>query len=476
MIDLTMKRFLGIILILVFTFSAQAQDTLSLARAISIGLKSNFDIQIEKLNAEIAQNNNTWGQAGRYPTVSLSGNQNNMVVQRKPANPFAVAGRNISDNVNGQIDAQFLLFGGFGVKMSKQRLEQLELLSNGNATFVIESTLEAIILAYCQSLLEKKRLEILQNNVVFSKERYDWVKLRKELGGAITFDVLQEQNNYLTDSANVLRQDLAYRNSVRQLNLLLNQNINKIYELTDSLGYRREVFSYEELREQMTRSNTNLKNQYTTQEILRYNTRLAQSDLYPTINLNIGANGSLDQLNANFRTTTGNTIENVVGNVNRDPNQPVYNAVNETALRPLTQRGNSYGAYGNFSLRFNLFNGGQIKRTIENSKVQEKIAELDTEQLKLSLENDLLANFDLYNLRNRLVDIELTKLEAADLNLELANERYRNGALSAIDLRIVQENARNAALEASQVIYNTISTKVTLVRLIGGLLDRIPKD
>ena len=241
--------------------------------------------------------------------------------------------------------------------------------------------------------------------MVFSKERYDWVKLRKELGGAITFDVLQEQNNYLTDSANVLRQDLAYRNSIRQLNLLLNQNINKTYELTDSLGYRREVFSYEELREQMTRSNTNLKNQYTTQEILRYNTRLAQSDLYPTINLNLGATGSLDQLNANFRTTTGNTIENVVGNVNRDPNQPVYNTVNETALTPLTQRGNSYGAYGNFSLRFNLFNGGQIKRTIENAKIQEKIAELDTDQLKLSLENDLLANFDLYNLRNRLVDI-----------------------------------------------------------------------
>lgn len=447
-----------------------------MARAISIGLKDNFDIQIENLNVEIAENNNTWGQAGRLPNVSLAANQNNTVVQRKPANPFAVAGRNISDNVNGQLDVQFLLFGGYGVKMNKQRLEQIERLSNGNATFVIESTLEAIILAYCQSLLEKKRLEILQNNVVFSKERYDWVKLRKELGGAITFDVLQEQNNYLTDSSNVLRQNLAYKNSIRQLNLLLNQNINKTYELTDSLGYRRETFLYEELKEQMTSSNTNLKNQYVTQEILRYNTRLAQSDLYPTINLNLGATGSLDQLNANFRTSTGNTIENLVGNVNRDPTQPVYNSVNETALRPLTQVGNSYGAYGNISLRLNVFNGGQVKRAIENSRVQEKIAELDTEQLKLSLENDLLGNLDLYNLRNQLVDIELTKLEAADLNLELANERYRNGALSAIDLRIVQENARNAALEAFQVIYNTISTKVTLVRLIGGLLDRIPKD
>lgn len=471
-----MKRFLGTLIVLINIFTLQAQDTLSLARAIAIGLENNFDVQIEKLNVEVAKNNNTWGEAGRLPSVSLSANQNNTLVQRKPANPFAVAGRNISDNVNGQLDVQFLLFGGYAVKMSKGRLDQIERLSNGNATFVIESTLEAIILAYCQSLLEKKRLEILQNNVVFSKERYDWVKLRKELGGAITFDVLQEQNNYLTDSANVLRQNLAYRNSIRQLNLLLNQNINSSYELNDSLGYRREVYSYEELKEKMNSSNTNLKNQYITQEILRYNTRLAQADLYPTINLNIGANGSLDQLNANFRTTTGNTIENVVGNVNRDPTQPVYNTVNETALTPLTQRGNSYGAYGNISLRFNVFNGSQVKRSIENSRVQEKIAALGTEQLKLSLENDLLANLDLYNLRNQLVDIELTKLEAADLNLELAYERYRNGALSAIDLRIVQENARNAALEASQVIFNTISTKVTLVRMIGGLIDRIPKD
>lgn len=471
-----MKRFLGTLFVLINIFTLQAQDTLSLARAIAIGLENNFDIQIEKLNVEVAKNNNTWGEAGRLPTVSLTTNQNNTIVQRKPANPFAVAGRNISDNVNGQLDVQFLLFGGYGVKMNKGRLDQIERLSNGNATFVIESTLEAIILAYCQSLLEKKRLEILQNNVVFSKERYDWVKLRKELGGAITFDVLQEQNNYLTDSANVLRQNLDYKNSIRQLNVLLNQNISKTYELNDSLGYRREVYSYEELKEKMNSSNTNLKNQYITQEILRYNTRLAQADLYPTINLNIGANGSLDQLNANFRTTTGNTIENVVGNVNRDPSQPVYNTVNETALTPLTQRGNSYGAYGNISLRFNVFNGSQVKRAIENSRVQEKIAALDTEQLKLSLENDLLANLDLYNLRNQLVNIELTKLEAADLNLELAYERYRNGALSAIDLRIVQENARNAALEASQVIFNTISTKVTLVRMIGGLLDQIPKD
>lgn len=467
-----MNRISGIIsIILIFSFYGQAQDTLSLARAISAGMKNNFDVRIEQLNVDFAVENNTWGQAGRLPTISFLTNQNNTIIQRKPANPFAVAGRNISDNINGQLDAQFLLFGGFVVKMNKNRLEQIERLSYGNATFVMETTLQSIILAYYQALLEKERLQILENNMVFSKERYDWVKLRKELGGAITFDVLQEQNNYLTDSANVLRQDLAFRNSLRQLNLLLNEDVKKTYALVDSLEYEHEVYLYEDLHGKMVSSNTNLRNQYINQEILRYNTKIAQSALYPSLNFNIGATGSLDRLNANFRTATGNVITQQVGFTDDASRIPVVNEINETALRPLTQQGNSYGAYGNFSLRFNIFNGGQIKRSIENSRVQERIAELTTDQLKLSLENDLLATYDLYNLRNQLVSIEMTKLKAADLNLDLAYERYRNGALSAIDLRIVQENARNAGLEAYLAIFNSISAKIDLIRLTGGLLD-----
>ena len=138
----------------------------------------------------------------------------------------------------------------------------------------------------------------------------------------------------------------------------------------------------------------------------------------------------------------------------------------------MTQQGNSYGAYGNLSLRWTLFQGGQIKRSIENARVQEKIGQLNTDQLKLSLENDLISAFDLYNLRQQLVSISQTKLQAAELNLSLANERYKNGALSAIDLRIVQENYRNAALENFLAIYTSIESRVELVRLTGGLIDK----
>ncbi len=466
-----MNRFFAVIIFVCTISISGAQDTLSLARAIQIGLQNNFDVQIGKLNLDLAKNNNNWGQAGMLPAINLIGGQPNSVVQRKPANPFAVAGRNISDNVNGQLDAQFTLFDGFFVRLTKQRLDKLEELSSGNARFVMENTVQAIILGYYSVLLQKEQLQVLIKNKGFSKERYDYVKLRKELGGAITFDVLQEQNNYLTDSASVLQQEILLKNSIRDFNLLLNENINKTYQFTDVFPIENEQYRYEDLRDKMVRSNTNLKNQFVSQELFRNATRLAESNYSPTVLLNLGATGSLDRLNANFRAPTGNTIENTVGFVNRDQGQPVYNTVNETALKPLTQTGNSYGAYANFGLRFTLFNGGQIRRAVENSQVQEKIAQLTTDQLRLSLENDLLASFDLYNLRRQLVQIAQVRLQAAELNLSLANERYKNGALSAIDLRIVQDSYQRAALENYLAIYANISSRVDLVRLTGGLVE-----
>lgn len=451
--------------------TTKAQDTLSLAHAVQIGLEKNFGVQIQQLNVENASRNNTWGQAGMLPTITLIASQNNNAIDRKPANPFAVPGLNVTNNALGQLDVQFTLFDGFGVRIAKQRLDQLEAFSKGNANFVIENTVQAIILGYYQASLEEERLQVLITTRDFSKVRYTYVKLKKSLGSAITFDVLQEQNNYLTDSANVLFQEIVVKNSLRNLNVLLNENINKTYQLTNPLQFEDESYRYEDLREKMGSSNTNLRNQYISQELFQNATRNAQANLSPIVLLNLGATGSLDQQYAKFRPTKdGTVVKSTVGYLLDDSNQPVIGS--SFASEYLTQTGNSYGAYGNISLRYTLFNGGQLRRTVDNAQIQEKISKLTTDQLKATLENSLLSSYDFYNLRKQLVQITNIKLQAAELNLSLANERYKNGALSAIDLRIVQENYRTAALEKFASIFAGLASRLELIRLTGGLLDR----
>lgn len=448
-----------------------AQDALTLEAVIQRGLKNNFDIQIQKSLVDIAKNNNNPGQAGRYPTINLLLSSTNSVVDRVPANPFAIPGQSITNSIPGQIDIGWVIFNGFTVSINKEQLERLQQQSEGNASIVVQNTLQSIILGYSLVLLEKERLEVRRKLLELSRTRYEQVKLKKNVGSAITFDVLQEESNFLTDSGNFVLQSLNYRNAVRNLNVLINEKVDQTYSFPQPLRFNPPTFVYSELEEKMTRNNFTLKNQYLSQSILRGNTQLASAGLYPSFNVNLGATGSLDWVRANFRPTSGGTpVKSTVGYLLDDPAQPVINTAYAPEAR--TVSGNSYGTYGNFTLRWTLFNGGQIKRNIQNAKTRELIGQQTTDQLKLSLQRDLQIAFDLFEQRKQIVEITKTNQRATELNLSLAEERYRVGYINAIDLRLIQLNYLNASLANLEAVYNLIDVYTDLMGLTGSLIDR----
>ena len=53
------------------------------------------------------------------------------------------------------------LFSGMAVRISKQRLAQLEAQSKGNALAVIESTILDVLKAYYQTLAQQEKLKVL---------------------------------------------------------------------------------------------------------------------------------------------------------------------------------------------------------------------------------------------------------------------------------------------------------------------------
>ncbi|MDE0470350.1 MAG: TolC family protein, partial [Ekhidna sp.] len=104
-----------------------AQEQLSLSDAIQIGLLRNYSILIEKGNTEAAKNNNSWGEAGKWPTVTLNVNQNNSLTDNvRVAFPTATQGQTILNSLNPGINVNWVIFDGFRVKMSKKRLELLQ--------------------------------------------------------------------------------------------------------------------------------------------------------------------------------------------------------------------------------------------------------------------------------------------------------------------------------------------------------------
>ena len=162
-------KVLSILAILSLSVSSlRAQETLTLSDAIQLGLANNFDIRIERLNVEIAENNNNWGEAGRWPTISLSVDQNNNF--RDVDNPASfLQGLTISNDLGPGITMSWILFDGFRVQIARERLQKLQELSMGNAQVVIENAVQAIITQYYLTQLEKERLDVLQDVFEFLK-------------------------------------------------------------------------------------------------------------------------------------------------------------------------------------------------------------------------------------------------------------------------------------------------------------------
>ncbi|MEM1135558.1 MAG: TolC family protein, partial [Bacteroidota bacterium] len=346
------------------------KSPLSLSDAIQIGLQNNYAIRIEEKTVEINRNNNNWGEAGRFPSLELQLQQNNN--WRDIDNPASfLEGTIQTNNINPVISLNWNLFDGFRAKMSKSRLEQLQQESEGNADIVIQNTIQSIILGYYSAVFERERINVLKITLDVSRDRYEYILLKKELGSAVTTDVLLEEGNYLTDSLNLINQANVYRNTVRDLNVLLGStDMSSDYTFTDSLLFTATNYTYEELYNKMSNSNANLKKEYISQAILKENIGIAKADLYPTLNLN--AAYSYDRSRQDL---TGSTL------ADRE---------NPPNLLPTARTTNS-GI--NFTVTYNLFNGGRVKRAIKNAYVNYNIGQLRTEDLKQSLSRDLMTEY-----------------------------------------------------------------------------------
>ena len=227
----------------------------------------------------------------------------------------------------------------------------------------------------------------------------------------------------------------------------MGEEVNTQFLLTDTLSYSNKSFQYADLEAKLLENNQHLKNQLLNEALMKTNTSLAKTQLYPSLTLNSGVNSNVNSL-------TGIRLS--------DSKYQSYEG--RTAF------GYSYGAYLNLNLRHTIFNGGQLKRNIQNALVQEKIASLTLQELQISAKNSLNKTLDQYNFRKLLVNIAQENLATANLNIQMAEERYKSGLLNSVEIRTVQLNYLSIALNKLDAVLDVIEAETELLRLTGGIV------
>ena len=435
----------SIIALLFICSSSFGQRELSATDAVFTALENNYQLLISEKQTDIAKKNNRWSEAGLFPTVDLVVAQNN-TIQDNTNNPFTFTpGIILSQSINPSLSLNWNIFSGFRVKMSKQRLEQLETQSSNNATAVIENTIQDVLKAYYTAQLQNNRKVLFLDIMATSRKRFKYYELKEKYSSSNSLELLQFRNQYLTDSTNYLMQDISCKNAIRNLTLLMNDTTETDFILTDAIDLVIGDVNFNDAEHEMFANNQNLKNQYISLELQHTQTGLQRSFLYPTLSFQAGVNPGW----SNLRELKDGNLEIETQNL-------------------------SY--YGNLNLRYTLFNNWKNKRAVEVSKIQEQIAELKVENMKKTLSSTLQNLIDLYRVRTQLVTISKENVIYAEKAYKLAEDRYNLGTINSIDLASFQMTYQNTTIQHYENLFNRMDTYLEIYKMSGKIGLELPSS
>lgn len=418
-------------IIIFSTLSVKSQETsLSISNALEKALENNYGIVISKSDIKIAEISNSWEAAGRFPTIGFTAT---------PSYRNELIGENATTTVSGNLSLNWTLFNGFRVQITKEKFDKLEELAIGRSGVIVENTIQNVILAYYNILLQKERLNVLNKLMLLSKDRFDYEQTKFEIGGSVTYNVLLAKNIYLEDKASFLSQQVVVKNAVRNLNFLLGEPLAQEWDFTEEFKSDTVEFILGDLMDKMMASNQTLKNQYINLLLQQEDSKLQKSTLYPRLSLNAGLSNTYMWNNPENPTST-NPVETLIPN-------------------------------GSLTLSYDIYSAGSRRRAIQIAQINEEIGTIETDEIKHSLTNQLYNEFETYNLRKELLNVSNESLEAAEMNLQIAKEKFNSGAINSFNYRDIQLNYLNSALNQLQSIYNLIYSNSSLTRLTGGFLN-----
>ena len=396
-----------------------------------MALENNYGISISKYDTEIAGISNSWGQAGRYPTIDLD---------LSSANNFNITSDDNygTNRISGGVGMRWVLFNGFKVQIAKDKLESLEDFAKGRSAVVVENTIQDIIEAYYNTLLQVELKRVFQKVMELSEERYHAEQLKKDYGGSVTYQVLQAKNLFLADQYQLLNQEILLKTAMRNLNFLMAGNPDALWELTDPFKHITRDFVADDLLAKMKSSNHTIQNQYINLQIRKEDKKLADASYFPSVSFTSGLDNAFT-------------------------NQYIPGAGNTTTA--------GMTPYANLSLTYNLYSGGSRDRTRQISEINETIAQTETDEMVHLVSNQLLNELDAYVIRKAQLDVATESVKAAELNLGIAEEKLRSGAINSFNYRDIQLIYLNASYQEIQAVYNLITTQTALSRITGGFIN-----
>lgn len=428
-------------LLFLWPFNNQAQQQYSLEELVRITLKENYQLQIVRNSRQMAENQNTAGNAGMLPSVN-AGAQRSWQILNTETNFFTGDSRSGSNAVNTSFNAfvemDWTVFDGFSMFARRDRLSYLARLGETDTKYWVEQTVADIAFAYFQLVKEQQLLEKFRQSLEISAFRLDLEDRKRKVGTGNALRYHQALIDFNSDSSIVSNQEMLIRDLKIRINRIsgrepmLETNISETDVSLDGIE------NPEILLDKALANNYDMERARLEEMLEEANLRAERGNRYPQVSV-FGA----------------------------------YTFNRQTSELGFVESSRNYGGDFGVRVRFNLYDGGRQTTQIRNAMLQQESAGIAMDDTRAMLKSEiarLLNSYENYMQQYRLLQ---QSLQSAERTLEISRQQLETGAISGFDFRQTQLTALQVENQIINLKYSMKVIEIDIFRLTGELAQRI---
>jgi outer membrane protein len=431
-----MRIYCSVVLLILSICQSHAQELLTPGNAVSIAIKNNYDILVATNNAEAARINNTPGNAGMLPDLSVASTENyslNKVDQKLATGDENSYPDYRTNSFNTGVELNWTLFDGGKMFITKNKLNEIQALGELEFKDQVLQTEYEVIVAYYNVVRQKQQLVSINEAISKNEAVVNILKTSFQAGLSPKTNLLQAQIDLNVYRENAVDQVGEIVSAKIILNRLLSRDANTPFEVTDSIPFD-YIPDKKELTEKIYKSNTSVLMGQKQVDIANLGLKEYKTTLLPRINFSAGYN----------------FLKNNYSNGSIMMNQAFGPQIGGTLSIPIYQSGNA-------------------ARQIKTARIQLLSTEYNLESTKIQVNSELQNTITIYEKQQHLLEIEKNNTALARENLDITIERVRLGQTTSLELHQAQENFVDSYTRLINFQYFLKVAETKLKQLLSGL-------
>lgn len=431
------KIILNLSIIIFFIPLTYSQKVLSSEDAISIALKYNYDILVARNSATTDSVNNTPGNAGMLPDVTISSTESYSTatkLHQKFSDGSTLSSSNTQSNsLTANIGLSWTLFDGGKMFVTKRKLSEIQELGEIQFRDRVLQTVYDVILAYYDVVRQKQELASINEVITYNLDRVKISQTSFDAGLSPKTNLLQAKIDLNVYQENAINQQSIILAAKRSLNQLLGRNTDVQFEVLDSIPIS-ESLDNRVLSQKIDSSNTSILAYQKQIDVDKLSIKEMNSMLLPKIFFNTGY--GLFQSNS----PDGNPLVN----------RTIGPSVGGTVSIPIYQ-------------------GGNAIRQIKVAKIQLQSDQYNLENVRLKVNQQLQNALTQFENQLNLLKIEKDNAILAKENLEISIQRLRYGQTTSLEVSLAENSFVDSLTRLINFEYNLKVAETKLKQLLARL-------